>query len=149
MAAARISVADFESSQVPPVCVFTGVPAENVFRFRFDGVEGGLPVHGEAIAAFAKLRKAIIAMAVASAVAFGVGTFAASGVASVVGIGLLVIAIVMTFGARKRLVRGRVIDEQVHLSNVHFAFAKAIDCPPGTCKECPSLAECKNQNEHA
>jgi hypothetical protein len=72
-----------------------------------------------------------------------------SSVASVVAIGLMLIAVVMTVVARKRLVRGRVRGDKLMLSNVHFAFANALDCPPGVCQECPSLAECKNQSAHA
>lgn len=149
MAVAQIPVSDFQASEVPPVCVFTGVPAENVFRFKFSGVTGGLPVNGDAVAALAKLRRVILVMAGLSVAGFLFSMATGSVVASIIAVGLMIIALVMTAVARKRLVRGRIVGDKLMLTNVHFAFADAIDCPPGVCQECPSLAECKNQSQHA
>jgi hypothetical protein len=147
VAEVRIPIKRFTSLDFPSVCAVTGLPAEEVFAFAFDGVKGGLPLNKSSVRL---VRQQQLTLRLVWAVALVLVALTVILDKPILGIGAAVtVAIILTnFAAiRSRLPRGRIDGKELVLLNVHSGFVDALDNPTSKCAGCPSVNACSTEEK--
>lgn len=154
MAEVRIPIKRFTSIDFPSVCAITGLPAEEVFAFAFDGAKGGLPLNKSSVRL---VRQQQLTLRVVWATALVLVALTVVLDKPILGIGaaLTVAIILANFAAiRARMPRGRVDGKELVLLNVNSGFVDALDNPPGPhetvngkCAGCPTADICSTEQK--
>lgn len=130
----------------------TGLPAAEMFAFRFNGAKGGLPLNRSTVQWITRLQLAIKLFAAATLFVFLLAVALKSAALGVFAI-LPILGIVTSLGViRKRVPQGSVDGNHLHLTNVHSSFVQALEQPPSAahkCAGCPSVSNCSNEKVEA
>jgi hypothetical protein len=142
-----IPVERYRSSTLPSTCVITGLPAAEVFGFRFSRVPGGLPVNASMVRSINQRQQAVKILLVVALGLFLLSAAFKSLPFAVLAVVALAAASATGTSVHRRLPAGTIYGDELVLHKVHPAFIDALSSDGKACAGCPASDSCSTEEK--